>query len=84
MELTELQKQVDNYLCDRFISDHRFIPDNECADEANHVIKLTLQWVVAWIQSHKLIAPDPDSLTQFVPYYMIELPDVEQLREMSK
>jgi len=36
--------------------------------------------VVEWIQSHRLVEPDPDSISMFAPYYHIEQAQLEEWR----
>ena len=37
--------------------------------------------VVEWIETHTLISPDKDSLTQFEPFYQIERTELREWRK---
>ena len=54
-----------------------FIEGQKQRDQAafNRGKQAGIKEVVDWVESHMVISPDEDSLTQFYPYYIIEVVD---------
>ncbi len=46
-------------------------------EQAGISFKAGIKEVVEWLGCHYVVKPDKDSLTQFVPYYMISVSDIQ-------
>ncbi len=66
----------------RAIDDYGYVCDLYCGKHSEWLnYQAGIKEVMEWIETHNLIKPDEDSITQFSPFYQIEQKELKKWGE---